>query len=134
VFFDFLSRSYSCASPRTSSHAFPLFSYGPNHRSYGFGSRENGFEPRHFGYGPCPHRGDRFSRRPGFSTGGFHARFEPRHLDGPYFPRRGSRPTHSNDDVQKIVKISSGRMVKCWISKIYLTNPSTEPSTFSHPM
>jgi hypothetical protein len=34
VFFDFLSRSYSCASPRTSSHAFPLFSYGPNHRSY----------------------------------------------------------------------------------------------------
>jgi hypothetical protein len=22
-------------------------------------------------------------------------------------------------------------MVKCWIPKIYLTNPSTEPSTFS---
>jgi hypothetical protein len=32
------------------------------------------------------------------------------------------------------VKTSSGRMVKCWIPKIYLTNPSTEPSTFSHPM
>jgi hypothetical protein len=25
-------------------------------------------------------------------------------------------------------------MVKCWILKIYLTNPNTEPSTFSHPM
>jgi hypothetical protein len=32
------------------------------------------------------------------------------------------------------VKTSSGRMVKCWIPKIYLTNPSTKPSTFSHPM
>jgi hypothetical protein len=31
------------------------------------------------------------------------------------------------------VKTSSGHMVKCWIPKIYLTNPSTEPSTFSHP-
>jgi hypothetical protein len=27
------------------------------------------------------------------------------------------------------MKTSSGRMVKCWISKIYLTNPSIEPST-----
>jgi hypothetical protein len=60
--------------------------------------------------------------------------FEPRHLDGPRFPRRGSRPTHSNGDGQKIVKTSSGRMVKCWIPKIYLTNPSSESSTFSHPM
>jgi hypothetical protein len=25
-------------------------------------------------------------------------------------------------------------VVKCWIPKIYLTNPSTKPSTFSHPM
>jgi hypothetical protein len=32
------------------------------------------------------------------------------------------------------VKISSGRMVKCWISKIYLTNPSMEPLTPSRPM
>jgi hypothetical protein len=37
-FFDFPPRSYSRASPRTSSHAFPQFSYGHNHRSYGFGS------------------------------------------------------------------------------------------------
>jgi hypothetical protein len=32
------------------------------------------------------------------------------------------------------VKTSSGRMVKCWIPKIYLTNPNTEPSTSSCPM
>jgi hypothetical protein len=25
-------------------------------------------------------------------------------------------------------------MVKCWIPKIFLTNPNTEPSTFSHSM
>jgi hypothetical protein len=36
--------------------------------------------------------------------------------------------------VQRTVKTSSGRMVKCWIPKIYVTNPTTEPSTFSHPM
>jgi hypothetical protein len=36
-FFDFPSHSYSRASPRTFSRAFPQFSYGPNHRSYGFG-------------------------------------------------------------------------------------------------
>jgi hypothetical protein len=30
------------------------------------------------------------------------------------------------------VKTSFGRMVKSWIPKIYLTNPSTEPSTSSH--
>jgi hypothetical protein len=32
------------------------------------------------------------------------------------------------------MKTSSGRMVKCWIPKIYLTNPNTEPSIFSCPM
>jgi hypothetical protein len=32
------------------------------------------------------------------------------------------------------VKTSSGRMVKFWIFKIYLTNPSTKPSISSHPM
>jgi hypothetical protein len=90
--------------------------------------------PRHFGYDPRPHRGDRFLRRPGFSAGGFYTCFEPRHLDDPYFPHHGSRPTSLNGDVQKIMKTSSGCMVKCWISKIYLTNLSTEPSTLSHPM
>jgi hypothetical protein len=99
-----------------------------------FGSRENWFEPRRFGYGPHHHYSDRFLRRPGFSVLGFHTHFESRHLNGPHFSHRGSRPTHSNGDVQKIVKTSFGRMVKCWIPKIYLTNPSTESSTFSHPM
>jgi hypothetical protein len=37
-FFGFPPRSYSHVSPRTSSRAFPQFSYGPNHRSYGFSS------------------------------------------------------------------------------------------------
>jgi hypothetical protein len=135
-------RFYSCASPRTfscdlpctSSSALPQFAHEPNHRSYGFGLREYHFEPRRFGYDPRPHRGDRFSRKPGFSTGGSFPHFEPRHLDGPRFPRRGSRPTRPSGEVQRTVKTSSGRMVKCWISKIYLTNPSTEPSTFSCPM
>jgi hypothetical protein len=39
--------------------------------------------PKRFGYGPrFTGRGDRFSRRASFPIGGFHARFEPRHLDG----------------------------------------------------
>jgi hypothetical protein len=127
-------RSYSHASTHTSSHSLTQFSHGPNHRSYDFGSRENCFVPKCFGYDPRPHRGNRTPRRTGFSTGGFHTRFEPRHLDGPRFPHRGSRSTHSNGDVQKIVKTSSGCMVKCWIFKIYLTNPSTKTSTFSRPI
>jgi hypothetical protein len=89
---------------------------------------------RRFGYNPRPHRGECFPHRLGFPTGGFHTCFKLKHLDGPCFPRCDSHPTHSNTDVQKIVKTSSGRMVKCWIPKIYLTNPSTEPSTYSHPM
>jgi hypothetical protein len=36
--FEFPPRSYSCASPRTSSRALPQFSHGPNLRSYGFSS------------------------------------------------------------------------------------------------
>jgi hypothetical protein len=126
--------SYSHASPRTFSHAFPQFSYGPNHRSYGFGSRENRFEPRRFGYDPRPHRGDHFSRRHGLLAGGSFPHFEPRHLDGPRFPHRGLCPTRPNGELKRIVKTPSGRMVKCWIPKIYLTNPSMEPSTPSHPM
>jgi hypothetical protein len=133
-FFDFLPHSYSHTSPHTSSRAFPQLSYGPNHRSYGFGSRENHFDPRCFGYGPRPQRDDRTPHRPDFPTGGSHTRIEPRNLDSPRFPRCGSHPTHSNSDVQKIVKIPSSRMVKYWIPKIYLTKPSTESSTFSHPM
>jgi hypothetical protein len=128
------SRTFSRALPHTSSCALPQFAHGPNHRSYGFGLRENCFEPRRFGYGPRPHRGDCFPRRPYFSTGGSIPHLELRHLDGPRFPRHGSRPTRPSGEVQSTVKTSSGRMVKCWISKIYLTNPSMEPSTPSHPM
>jgi hypothetical protein len=50
------------------------------------------------------------------------------------FPHRGTHPTGSNGDVLKTVKTSSGRMVKCWIPKIYLTNPSIESLTSSRPM
>jgi hypothetical protein len=122
------------ALPHTFSHALSHLSHGPNHRLYDFGSRENNFELRRFVYDSRPHRGDHFPRRPIFPTGGSHIHFEPRHLDNPWFPRRGSRLTRSSGEVLKIVKTSSGRMVKCWIPKIYLTNPSTEPSTFSHPL
>jgi hypothetical protein len=126
-------RFYSHALPRTSSHALPRFTHGPNHRSYDFGSRENHFEPRRFG-GPPPHCGDHFPHRPGFPAGGSHTHFEPRHLDSPHFPRRGSCPTRPNGKVQRTMKTSSGYMVKYWIPKIYLTNPTNEPSTSSRPM
>jgi hypothetical protein len=108
-------RFYSCASPQTFSCALPQFAHGPNHRSYGFGPQENCFEPRRFGYGPRLHLADRFPRRTSFPAG-------------------GSFTSHSAVEVQRTVKTSSSRMVKCWIPKIYLTNPSTKPSTFSHPM
>jgi hypothetical protein len=127
-FIDFLSRSYShvppcfyshaspCtfsrALPRTSSCALPQFAHGSNHRSYSFGPRENRCVPRCFGYGPRPHCGDRVPLRPDFPTGGAHTHFELRHLDDPRFPRRGSRPTWSNGELKRIVKTSSGRMVK----------------------
>jgi hypothetical protein len=133
-FFDFLPHFYSCGPPRTSSRTLSQFSHGPNHRSYGFGSRENRFVPRRLGYDSHPYRRDRFPCRPGFSTGGSYTHVEPIHLDGPCFPRRDSRLTQPSGEVQRIVKTSSGHMVWCSIPKIYLTNPSTEPSTFSRPM
>jgi hypothetical protein len=131
-FIDFLPRSHSRIAPHSHSHALPRTSYcalpqfahGPNHRSYGFGPRENRFVPRRFGYGPCPHRSDRFSHRPGFLAGGAHTHLEPRHLDNPHFPHYDSRPTRPNGELERIVKTSSGRMVKCWIPKIYLTHPA----------
>jgi hypothetical protein len=97
-FSDFLP----CTSSRASSHFF----HGPNHRSHAFGSRENNFVSRHFGYGPCSHRGDRLPCRHGFPAGGFCTRFESRNLDGPRFPHHGSRPASSNGEVQKTVKTS----------------------------
>jgi hypothetical protein len=98
-FFDFPPRSYSHASPHTSSRALSHFSHLPNHCSYGFGSRENSFMPRRFGYDPRPHRVDRFPCRPDFFAGASHTHLEPRHLDDPCFPHRGSRLTRPNGEV-----------------------------------
>jgi hypothetical protein len=127
-------RTFSRALARTTSSASPQFAHGCNHRSYGFGPRENCFEPRCFGYGPGPRRGGRFPHRPDFSTGGSFPHFELRHLDGPCFLRRGSHPTRPSGEVQRTLKTSSGHMVTYWIPKIYLTNPSIEPSTLSRPV
>jgi hypothetical protein len=69
--------------------------------------------PRRFGYGPRPHRGDSTPRRPGFPTGGFPTHFESRHLDGLCFPHHGSHPTRPSCEMQRTMKTSSGRMVKC---------------------
>jgi hypothetical protein len=85
---------------------------------------------RHFGYDPHPYSGDRFPRRPGFPAGGSHTHLEPRHLEGPCLPCRGSHPSRPNGEVQMTVKTSSGRMVKCWIPKIYLTNPALSHRPF----
>jgi hypothetical protein len=120
-FINFLPRSYSHVPPRFYSRASPhtflrallQLAHEPNHRSYGFGSRENHFEPRRFGYDPRSHRDDRFSRRPGFSTGGSFTHVESRHLDGSCFPRRDLRPTRPSGEVQTTVKTSSARMIKC---------------------
>jgi hypothetical protein len=90
--------------------------------------------PRHFGYDPRSYHGDCPPCRPNFYVGGSYTHFEPRHLDGPHFFHRGSCPTRSNGEVQKTVKTSSSRMVKCWISMFYLTNPIAEPLTSSHPV
>jgi hypothetical protein len=120
-FIDFSSRSYyhvpsrfySRASPRSFSRALPQFAHGLNHRSYDFGPRENRFESRCFGYVPCPYRGDRFPCSPGFPSRESFPHFEPRHLDGSRFSRRGSRPTRPSGKVQRTVKTSSGHMIKC---------------------
>jgi hypothetical protein len=106
-------RFYSRASSRTFSRALPQYAHGPNHHSYGFGPRENHLEPRRFGYGPHPHHGDHFPHRHGFPAGGSFTHFESRHLDGPRFPHHGSRPTRPSGEVQRMVKTSSGHMVKC---------------------
>jgi hypothetical protein len=98
-FSNFPPHSYSRALPRTSSRALSHFPHGPNHRSYSFGSRENSFVSRCFGYDPHPHCGDCFPHRLGLPIRGSHTHFEPRHLDGPHFPCRGSRPTRPNGEV-----------------------------------
>jgi hypothetical protein len=69
--------------------------------------------PRCFGYDPRPHRGDRFPHRPDFPAGGSHTHFEPSHLNGPHFPRRGSHRTVPSGELLKTVKTYSSRTVKC---------------------
>jgi hypothetical protein len=88
---------------------------------------------RYFGYDPRSYHGDHFPRMRGFPARGSYTHLEPRHLDGPRFTCRDSHPIGSKGEVQKTVK-TSDRMVKCWIRKIYLTNPSTESSTSSYSM
>jgi hypothetical protein len=92
-FSDFLPRSYSHSSPHTSSSTLSHFSHETNHRSYGFGSRDNNFVSRRLGYGPRTHRGD-------------HSRV------GLIFLLEGLIPTGSNSEVLKTVKTFYGRMVK----------------------
>jgi hypothetical protein len=69
--------------------------------------------PRRFGYSPRSHHGARPPCRHGSPARGAYSHFEPSHLDGLHFPHRGSRPTGSKTKVQKTMKTSSGRMVKC---------------------
>jgi hypothetical protein len=90
--------------------------------------------PRHFGVDPHSHRGIRLPHRHGFPAKGVYSHFEPSPFDSPCFLHCGSSPTRSNGEVERTVKTSSGHMVKCWIPKIFLTNPITEPSTVSHSM
>jgi hypothetical protein len=86
--------------------------------------------PRFFCYVPHSYRGDCFLRMPHFLAGGSYTHFRSRHLDGPHFPRHGSCPTGLNGEVQRTVKTSSSRMVKCWIPKIYLANPALSHRPF----
>jgi hypothetical protein len=93
--------------------------------SFAFGGRE---------WRRCSHCGVRPPHRHGFPARSVYSHFEPSCFDSPHFPHHGSRATSSNGEVHRIVKTSSGRMVELWIHKIFLTNPNTEPSTFSHSM
>jgi hypothetical protein len=88
--------------------------------------------PRCLGVDPRSHHGVHPPRRHGFSTRGVYSHLESSHFDGPCFPCHGSHLTGSNGEVQRTVNTFLGHMVKCWIPKIFLTNPSTEPLTFSH--
>jgi hypothetical protein len=69
--------------------------------------------PGRFGVDPCSHRGVRPSRMHGFPARGVYSHFEPSCFHSPCFLHRGSCPTRSNGEVQRIVKTSSGCMIKC---------------------
>jgi hypothetical protein len=86
--------------------------------------------PRHFGYDPHPHRGDRFSHRPDFSPGGSYTHFERRHLNGPHFLHRVSHPTGPSGEVQKIVKLPH----VAWLSVEFLRFISLTPALSHQPL
>jgi hypothetical protein len=73
---------------------------------------------------PTSLHGDRFPCRPGFPDGGAHTHFEPRHLDGPRFPHRGSCLTQLNGELERIVKTSSGRMVSAGFLRFISLTPA----------
>jgi hypothetical protein len=54
--------------------------------------------------------------------------FESQRFNGPRFPHRGTRPQRVGVELPTVS--ASGRMTQYWIPRRFLTNPSTEPSTF----
>ena len=118
---------FEFSSSRFASRA----SRGYGHPSYGYNSRESGYMPRLHGYDPRSHRGVRPMQRRGFPQESSYHHFGPRRFDGSRFPHRGNHPARPNGDVHRTVVTSSGQVLKCWIPKSLLTNPSTKPSTFS---
>jgi hypothetical protein len=120
--------------PHIPSRALSRYSHGPSHCLYGFDLQENSFMPRHFSLNPHSHCGSHPPCRHGFSARGAYYHFEMSRFNGPRFSHHGSHPTHSNDEVHRTVMPSLGCMVKCWIPKIFLTNPKTETSIFSNSM
>jgi hypothetical protein len=68
--------------------------------------------PGHFAIDPCSHHSIHPTSRHGFPYRGVYSHFEPSRFDSPLFHCRGSRSTRLNGEVQRIVKNSSGHMVK----------------------
>lgn len=79
-------------------------------QSFPKGVARRGFYHNSYGFGP---------RVRGYESQGF---------DGPRFPYRGTRPQRVGVELPTVS--TSGRMTQYWIPRRFLTNPSTEPSTF----
>jgi hypothetical protein len=99
--------------PHISSRAPSHFSHRPDHCSFCFGLRKSGLVTGPFGVDSRSHHGVRLPRRHDFPARSFYSHLELSRFDSPRFPHHGSRPTHSNGEVQRIVNTSSGRMVRC---------------------
>ena len=133
---DFSPHFAPCATPRSNHHSDD---YRPrenghapprtNHHSYGYGLRENDFVSQCFSFDPRSlHHGDQYMCRHRYPSDGFYSHHEPRCFDRPCLPHCGSCSPRSSDDVHVATLTSSCCMVKCWIPKVYLTNPTTKPS------